>query len=42
MRAGDINAYSQMATMYTIENAISKKEFENKIAVVLGNSTKKA
>ena len=39
MRAGDMSAFNQMAAMYTIENAISKKEFTKKFAQLLEKSS---
>ncbi len=38
MRAGDMIAFNQMAQMYTIENAISKKEFAKKFAQLIERS----
>lgn len=35
MRAGDMNAFRMMAKMYTVENAVLKKEFDEKLKSVI-------
>lgn len=35
MRAGDMTGYNQMAYMYTVEHAINKSEYENRLKEAL-------
>lgn len=42
MRAGDMTAYNQMATMYTIEHAISKLEYGKRLKESISKKAKES